>query len=215
MGGQIGMDGADGGLVLNAYHGNVTAMKFNVSATSSDQTRSTAATGAAYFDFGEKNGTDVHAFDANDNLLVITNRTTARWLVDADGDTAYDGTDGAGAWDDYDGQEGRPCDLDLLNTFRYLTTEKADRGFAKRIFGNYVEEYGQILHDTGVITLNENGHHFVSTKGLNALMIDTIRQEGMNWRNSRDELLSILTAQRREVDELKASLRLLEGRNLN
>jgi hypothetical protein len=30
--------------------------------------------------------------------------------------------------------------------------------------------------------MNEDGHHFVSTKGLNALIIDTIRQEGQRWR---------------------------------
>ena len=182
VGAQIGLNGTSGGLVLNAYAEGTRTMMFHVSATSSDNTRSTAANGAAYFDFGEKNGTDVHAFDANDNLLVITNRTTARWLVDADGDTHYDGTDGAGAWDIYDGEEGRPADIDLLNTFRYLTTEKNDRGFAKRIFGNFVEEYAQILHDTGVITVNDDGHHFVSTKGLNALMIDTQRQEAHKWR---------------------------------
>ena len=47
--------------------------------------------------------------------------------------------------------------------------------FRKR-FSGFVDDHSQTLHDTGVITLNDDGHHFISIKGLNGLMIDSIRQ---------------------------------------
>jgi hypothetical protein len=54
-----------------------------------------------------------------------------------------------------------------------LMPECAD--FRKQ-FSGFVDDHAQTLHDTGVITLNDDGHHFISTKGLNGLMIDSIRQ---------------------------------------
>ena len=132
---------------------------------------------------------------ANSNVMLIHDGAGAVWLCDADGDVHYDGTTNASAWDDHE-------DLQLLNTFRGLTTQ----GKAKEVFGDWVGEHAQVLHDTGVITMNEDGHHFVSTKGLNALMIDTQRQEGNKWR-------AAIEAQDVEIAELKAGFKLLKGQN--
>jgi len=43
-------------------------------------------------------------------------------------------------------------------------------------FGDFIEENAKVLSDTGVIEFNDDGHHFFSVKGLNGLMIDSIRQ---------------------------------------
>ena len=100
----------------------------------------------------------------------LTLETTAGVLsVDASGNTYYDGTSNASNWDDYD-------DTALLDAFRHVTTSESDKDKATKVFGNFIEENAQILHDSGVITMNDNGHHFVDTKGLNGLIIDSIRQ---------------------------------------
>jgi len=164
-------DGNAGGMHLYGLTEGDRAFQITTVATSSDDTKSASADGSVYFDLAEKNGTDAHAYDANDNLVVITNRTSCKWICDADGDIHYDGTTNASAWDDHD-------DVGLLNTFRNLTTGNK----AQDVFGQFVDENAKVLHDSGVITMNNDGHHFVSTKGLNALIIDTIRQEGQKWR---------------------------------
>ena len=52
--------------------------------------------------------------------------------------------------------------------------------------------------------MNDDGHHFVSTKGLNALIIDTIRQEGQKWRKSIEDYQDKIAA-------LESRLMLLEN----
>ena len=106
-----------------------------------------------------------------------------KFIVDSDGDVHYDGSTNAGAWDDYD-------DIELLDTFRSLTV--TDKDAAKNIFGDFIDAHAQVLNDTGVITLNEDGHHFVSTKGLNGLLIDSIRQTNARMKtivNAVEEML--------------------------
>tara|TARA_R110000765_G_scaffold401330_1_gene496671 strand:- start:85 stop:615 length:531 start_codon:yes stop_codon:yes gene_type:complete len=130
-------------------------------------TRSTSATGPLRLDGRRTTGTAGSAVGANANILVISTENTTEWLVDREGDTHYNGSDNAGAWDDYD-------DVELLTAKRIVTQK--DRRWAQKKFGTFVNDHAQVLHDTGVITLNDDGHHFVSTKGLNALIIDAIRQ---------------------------------------
>ena len=108
---------------------------------------------------------------SNANVVTVNDSNGTVWICDSDGDVHYDGTTNASAWDDHD-------DVGLLGTFRNLTTSNK----AQDVFGEFVSENAKVLHDTGVITMNDDGHHFVSTKGLNALIIDTIRQEGQKWR---------------------------------
>ncbi len=114
-----------------------------------------------------KSGSGCTGPDTNANLFSIDESTNTRFIVDREGDVHYDGSTNASAWDEY-------CDVQLLTASRaVLMPECAD--FRKR-FSGFVDDHAQTLHDTGVITLNDDGHHFISTKGLNGLMIDSIRQ---------------------------------------
>jgi len=72
------------------------------------------------------------------------------------------------------------------------------------MFGNFVQENAEVLDKYGVITLNDDGHHFVSTKGLNALVIDAIRQT----RNIQKAFYNILSDEQKnkfagEIEEMK------------
>ena len=108
---------------------------------------------------------------AGQNLVVVSDTFAgaAKWLVDQEGDAHYDGTTNATAWDEYD-------DIALLTAARGVLMPV--RSEMRERFGEWIEQYKQVLHETGVITINEDGHHFVSTKGLNALFMDTFRQVG-------------------------------------
>jgi hypothetical protein len=161
----IGESGANTGLFLEGIAGT------------DNTTHSTSAIGYCHVNAAKINSTTIQAAGAGATLFVIDNNDLAQWLCDAEGDTHYNGSDGAGAWDDYH-------DVELLDTFRHEMVVGADRNFAKRVFSNWTKENAQILHDTGVITMNEDGKHFVSTKGLNALIIDTIRQEAAKSREA-------------------------------
>lgn len=85
-----------------------------------------------------------------------------------------DATSNINAWDEHD-------DVALLEAFRVKT---AGVNF-KTQFARDVEQHARVLHDTGVLTLNEDGHHFASVKGLFGLTIDAIRQ--LAWKVERYE----------------------------
>ena len=163
-GGGIGMYG----LTESAYN---AAIVYGFT-TGQEDTHSAAGGAAIVMRAGKKDGTGAGTIAGGGNLFGIYNHGQGQvFLVDGDGDTYYAGGTNANHWDDKD-------DIGLLNTFRNLTTGKK----AQHVFGEFIQDNAQALHDSGVITLNDDGNHFVSTKGLNALIIDTIRQEGKKWR---------------------------------
>jgi hypothetical protein len=47
------------------------------------------------------------------------------------------------------------------------------------------------MAETGVLTLNADGHHFVSVKGLFGLVIDAIRQVTAEARETRAGLAAL------------------------
>ena len=98
-------------------------------------------------------------------------------------------------YDDYD-------DVALLSASRHVTHQ--NKNFAKRVYGDFIQEHAQVLHDNGVITMNDDGHHFVSTKGMNGLIIDAIRQT----RNIQKAFYNILSDEQKnkfagEIEEMK------------
>ena len=189
--------GSYGGVHLQAFQeaGEVNPFTMSVAtAWTGDQTKSGSAQAHFCMNAKQISGTGTTAPGGNRNLLVIKNNGTTEWLVDNDGDVYYDGsTNASQSWDDYD-------DVGLLNTFRNLTTGNK----AQDVFGQFVEDNAQILHDTGVIQRNDDGHHFVSTKGLNALIIDTIRQEGQKWRKVVGEYQDKIAALEQRLLRLEA-----------
>jgi len=148
-----------GGVNLRGLSESETGIKFIAHITTEDTNRSTTANGAFQFDGSTKSGTSAGSMGSNANILVITNDASARWLVDAEGDTHYDGTDGAGAWDDQPDWE-------------------VARSIRQNLVPNYRDRFSDLLSQRGVITYNDNGHHFISRKKLDAFTLDTLYQTG-------------------------------------
>jgi len=148
--------------------GAVSGMRLQGLTDGAPSTNTTNCTnGSITLQGGKRSGTAATDLGDTENLVVFRNMSKSVLIIKGDGDIYSDGTVNECAWDDY-------CDVALLTASRaVLMPEGSD--FRQRYSG-FIDDHAQTLHDTGVITLNDNGHHFVSTKGLNGLMIDSIRQ---------------------------------------
>jgi hypothetical protein len=113
-----------------------------------------------------RSGTTTTAIGSNGNLFVVTNSGQTRFIVDAEGDVHVDGSGSLTVYDDHD-------DVKLLTAARAVLMPDGD---FKRRYAEWIEQYAPVLSAGKVITLNEDGHHFVSHKGMTGLIIDTIRQ---------------------------------------
>lgn len=156
----------NGALGISGYSASTIGINLGGYYTTGNTSRSTSAVGGVVVDAYKKSGGGKTTPAANENLFVVRSNTAAKFLVDAEGDIHMDATSNINAWDDHD-------DVALLEAYRVKTAQPPNY---RREFAHDVEKYAQILHDTGVLTLNPDGHHFVSMKGLFGLTIDALRQ---------------------------------------
>lgn len=112
-----------------------------------------------------KSGTTIGSHAAAANLVLIRNLATAVWMVQGDGDVRYAGA--ASAFDDYD-------DALACRDLSYVLS-------GKEYFSKIIKHNAQKLHDMKVITFTpakksktKKDEFFVSTKGMNGLMLGAI-----------------------------------------
>lgn len=108
---------------------------------------------------------------ADGNLFGVRNSNNLEFVVDVEGDIHFDSTSNATAWDEHD-------DVALLEAFRVVTAQPD----FKHQFAQDIERAKQILHQTHVINVDEDGKAFVSMKGILGLLIDALRQESQQRR---------------------------------
>lgn len=136
-------------------------------------TKSSAATGYIHIEAHKDNGSGgTTSIGSNSNALVVRNYTSTSMILDAEGELHLDqdstGTSGSPSiYDEYD-------DVMLLTGLR-ASLMSPEHEFQRR-FSEWIEEAKPILQQTGVVTYNDDGHHFIAMKKLNMLMIDGIRQ---------------------------------------
>ena len=165
-------------------------------------TKSTSGYGSFRVTAATRTGTSWTTLNGDANIASFENNSQVKWIIDEDGDVHYDGTTNASAWDDHD-------DVALLDSFRALTAP--DTPDMRQVFGDVVQEHAQVLNDTGVITLNDDGHHFVSTKGLNGLLIDSIRQVHSRAEERDQKLLEAIDQRDTKIALLEQRLNRLEN----
>ena len=158
-------------------------------------TRSTSGTAPVMVDAVKANSSGGGAVDSNANIFVVQNNGTTRWLIDSEGDVYADGSHNDSGWDEWD-------DVALLTAARHVSVRNKE--FAKNMFGDFISEHADVLNQTGVIKRNDDGSNFVSTKGLNGLIIDAIRQT----RNIQKAFYNILSDEQKnkfagELNEMK------------
>ena len=170
------MSGSEGGVKLSSMAASTMCRSFTVMAyVGADNTaKSTGAVGTAQFIAIRQDGSNGDAaFTANTNIFAVRAKNDgteqAKFLIDEDGDVHYDGGTNATAWDDY-------CDVALLTATRAIGMPECS-DFKNR-FSGFIDAHACVLEQTGVVHLNRDTDSipFVSTKGLNGLIIDSIRQ---------------------------------------
>ena len=129
--------------------------------------KTTAAAGIVTIDSQIKSGTGVAVAAADGNLVVMRNLTTTRWILDAEGDIFYGGSDDGTITDEYD-------DAQLLSGFRAMMSPKDSPAFKR--FKGWLGDAEEVLVQQGVLTARLAEGGLVSDTALKGLLIDAIMQ---------------------------------------
>lgn len=162
--------GDTGGLNIRGYHEGTPALYLEGFGTIDDTTKSTAGAGYVVLRGAIKSVATVGDAGANANLVAVLNNGTARFILDADGDSHQDvGT----AWTNFDSFE----DIVLMDALAIAVAREEDSLRMK--FVGQLEENRAILEalpGKPVVSFNKDGHHFVNMSRLSMLHHGALRQ---------------------------------------
>jgi hypothetical protein len=148
-----------GGLSIVGLGENVYGLHGTGNVTVVDTSKATSSVAAVMFLAGLKSGTGIASMGAGANILTLSDNGTVRFIFDADGGSHQDvGT----AWTNFDSED----DIALLNaTSALLGPDTLRRSFTE----DFLVANRQRLSDLGVVTFNEDGHHFINWSRFNML----------------------------------------------
>jgi len=161
----------DGGIILRGLSETTVGVCLVGYAPTAETTKSTSVGAKVLINGYQTSETGTTNATANMNVFAIrtykNSGTKTIFIVDEDGDIAVDGSSSIATYDEYD-------DVKLLTGLRAsLMPEKAK---LREQFSEWMEYAREPLSEAGVVTYNDDGHHFISLKGLHMLEIDAIRQ---------------------------------------
>jgi hypothetical protein len=170
----------------------------------SDKT-SKAANSWGYFTIrGEKKtGTSTVSVGTDGNILAINNYTNMVAVFDAEGELHLEATLSENAWDEYD-------DPLLIRAARASLMPEDNP--MRQQFAEIIEQSRPILKKDGVVTYNEDGHHFLSMKQWTMLLADGVWQLAERLEKQDQEqqkIIEELEAQKAELEERVAALEAL------
>lgn len=162
-----------GGGSLSGWSAGTTAIGLRLSgiAASTDNTKSTSATGAVVIAGWEKDPGNIHnikAPDPNENLLVVRSGLQARFILDAEGD-AYHNT-GTG-WQNFDIFDD---DVPLLNALAEGVSRPDNQ--IRQEFRGFLEKHREDLERLELVHFSPDGQHFVNMSRLTMLLTGAVRQ---------------------------------------
>jgi len=167
-------DAASGGVQIMSFTEGTYALAPLSIVTTADTTKTTTSVGVVVFDNYLKSGTSATSIGANGNLLVVRDQSTARFILDADGDSHQDvGT----AWTNFDSHD----DAKVLNALA-VEVARPDDPYKNQIKARFASAMDSLagrdeLQRIGLVTFNEDGHHFVNMSKLAMLHTGAIRQQ--------------------------------------
>ena len=148
-----------GGVHLHSWSEGNFGFDFSSDITTGSTTRSTAAFGPFQFFAGLKTGTTAGVNGADDNLFVVNDFSLARLLIAADGDIHSDTGVISDSWDD------QP---DWL----------VARSIRDNLRVGYEDNFREMIAQRGIMTYNDDGHHFMSHTKMFMFQLDAIYQTG-------------------------------------
>jgi len=132
---------ASGGILVEGYTEATIGYYLGGAYTTGNTTKTAAGRAAVTINAWKKSGTGLTGPGAGENLLAVLSSTSARFIVDQEGDYHYDGADG-GAFDgEDDASIARSHDIALANPATVIRDE----------FDRYVSDEKDTLIRSGVI----------------------------------------------------------------
>ena len=128
---------------------------------------STSGYGAIHFDAVTQSGNSYGATIANANLCSVSNNNSVKFIVDAEGDIHYDGSD-AGAYDEFDdAQMTRAVDI------------TRGKGVINSKFDKFISYNHEKLAEMQLVGREEDGspNHFINITGMQRLHNGAIWQQ--------------------------------------
>lgn len=158
-----------GGASYRGFSEGDTGVQLYAIGTTDNTTKSTAA--GAYVDIlaQKKSGASAGAQGANANLVVIRDGGgNTRFIFDTEGDSHQDvGT----AWTNFDDWD----DIGLLTTLAHNISREGNR--IRGEFQKWIMYHRGALEAAGLVTFNDDGHHFVNMSRLTMLLVGAVRQQ--------------------------------------
>jgi len=167
FGGIHKKSGTAGGIIIKGTSEGTIASTLQGIVTTANTTKGTGGDAPIQLDANLKSGTGVTAVGSNGNLLIVTNAGNAKFIVDAEGDIHYDGSD-AGAYDTYD-------DAQLVRAFDL----SHGKGVIDSKFDKFVSYNHEKLAEMKLVGREDDGtpNHFINTTGMQRLHNGAIWQQ--------------------------------------
>ncbi len=159
--------GGDGGLLIMGFSDATLGVQLWGNVVTDITTKTTVSSGAVEIRALKKSGQSSAAMGAGANLAVIRNYQTTRWILDAEGDIFYGGSDDGAITDEYD-------DVHLLSGFRAAMSPKKSPAYNR--FKGFLQQTEDILVQQGVLTARLDEGGLVSDTALKGLIIDALIQ---------------------------------------
>src|SRR3990167_6543416 len=180
--GAVRKDSAtNGGLQLTGFSATGAALVVRgMAGAAADTTHTAAGIGVINIRSYVKSGTSVAAVGADGNLFTVGNQSSAKFIVDAEGDTFQDGSAGT-AYSDYD-------DPMLALAVEHHINPKQR---VAEVFQQYCQYNKDTLIEAGILAPDdEHGNRgFVNMSALTRLTIGGIWQLGLQVKQLRGELV--------------------------
>ena len=170
-----------GGLRLSGYLATGAKRALNLTGSITDEadtTHTAAAVGVVHADASLKSGTGTTVIATNGNLFVVSSNTSARFIVDAEGDTFQDGTAGT-AYADYD-------DPMLALAVEHHINPKGVSDF----FQQYTAYNKQTLVDAGILAPDgpDGSRGFMNMSALTRLAVGSAWQLGIKAQQQQQRI---------------------------
>jgi len=186
--GSIYRAAASGGLNFRAVATAVTPLLFQTFYGTDDTGKGLTSNAATIFDHLRNSPPTIVTPTANANVFAVRSNSANLILIDVEGDMHMNTTTVPNAYDEHDDPAlGRALRLSLLPAQDPL----------RQRFAELIERYRPVIAETGLVTYNDDGHHFLNIKRVSMFTLDAIHQ-----------LAERVSAQALEIDELRRRLAL-------
>jgi len=175
-----------GGLIIESYinDSQFNSLYIRGKATAVNTDKDDSAPAPIHIQGSVLDGTTAGTVSSNGNLLTIDNLYDAKFIFDAEGDLHLDAGSDTGSADPttdhsaailgyyvYDDQP----DWQMARALHASLVPETDFGQEHK---ELVERFRPLLEDRGIVSYNDNGHHFIAMKRLALFQLDAMYQMG-------------------------------------